>query len=338
MTPSRIVFFTFGKGSGDLVVGISLALAFKRAGQAVQFTAVTNNEFTSISDGIIDHVHVPIEPHLFMVADRKTRLYKTLRRLKPDLLIVYGSWVPILPLLDQFDCSKVLLMRQVNEPFLSVSPGPGIKIDINPTDYDHAFTCEPGFELPGFGPIHPIVIRNHDEILSRDEARQQLGVPDGKKLAVIARNGYEGELEELLARRNPDVGPEGSHKQEGAPAAETPIPDADDHDSPGASGDDSPGDAGDPGHVAWHELITTNKDGGGIFPLADYAAAIDLLVSGGGYSTFYETRYFGIPAELSAFDRNAEDIAWRLRTNAGYTFDVNGADEFVGVVGSRPGQ
>ena len=292
----RIAFFTFGKGSGDLVVGISLALAFRRAGIDVQFTAVTNNEFASVADGFIDHVHVPIEPHLFMVADRRTRLYRALRRLKPELLIVYGSWVPILPILSEIDCRTVLLMRQVNEPFLHILMQPsgassGRQIDVNPGDYDLALTCEPGFELEGFRSIHPIVIRNRDEILTRDEARRRLAVPDGKKLALIARNGYEGELEELLARR-----------------------------------------AASARRDEWHEFVTTNKDGGGIFPLADYAAAINLLVSGGGYSTFYETRYLGIPADLAAFPRNAEDIEWRLRTNANYTFDVNGADEFVGMV------
>ena len=273
------------------MVGISLALAFRRAGLNVSFSAVTNNQFPEIARGYIDVIPVAPEPHLFLVADKKTQLWKALRKLRPDLLIVFGSWLPVYPLLPDLDCMKVLLMRQTNEPFLRARIGPGEELRINPENYDLALNCEPNFELPGFEHIHPIVIRNRDEILSREEARNRLGVPGGRKLVVIARNGYEGELEDLLARHT------------------------------GAGDGDE-----------WHRVVTTNKDGGGIFPLADYAAAIDLLVSGGGYSTFYECRYFGIPAELEAFPRNAEDISWRLRTNADYTFDVNGADEFVEMV------
>lgn len=402
----RIVFFTFGKGSGDLVVGISLALAFKRAGCDVEFTAVTNNEFASIADGFCEHLAVPIEPHLFMVADRKTRLYRTLRRLKPDLLIVYGSWVPVLPFLGEISGRKILLLRQVNKPFLRIEVPGRDPIPINAADYNFALSCEPSFLPPGFQPINPIVIRNRDEIMTRDDARRELGVPEGKKLAVIARNGYEGELEELLARRGRRVGsglqtqasldtrasdaaqgrdtpvvsaqlrrntpaarpaafasggPEPSAgsppRRESTPALEgwhggpiaaglSETPDSG-RETPGpqdsttlAPDDRQPRDqqtpvAGPgqqtPAASEWHELVTSNKDGGGVFPLADYAAAIDLLVSGGGYSTFYECRYFGIPSELSAFPRNAEDIEWRLQTNADFTFDVNGADEFVGV-------
>jgi hypothetical protein len=288
------------------VIAISLAVAFRRAGLAVQFTAVTNNEFPEIARGYIDVITVPPEPHLFLVADRQTRLWRALRKTRPDLLIVLGSWLPVYALLPELDCVKVLLVRQTNEPFLHARIGAAEEIHINPEDYDLALSCEPNFNLPGFQAIHPIIIRNRDEILSREEARRRLGVPDGKKLAVIARNGYEGELEELLAR----------HGGAQTPAAPNDTP---------AAGQKTP--AGE-----WHRLVTTNKDGGGIFPLADYAAAIDLLISGGGYSTFYESRYFGIPAELESFPRNAEDISWRLETNADYTFDVNGADEFVRTV------
>lgn len=273
-------------GSGDLVTGLALAEGFRRAGLEVDFTILSNNEFGSLADGIARFVRVPVEPHLFLVNDRRTRLYREIMRIRPDLLIVFGSWVPVLPYLDEIDSSTVLLLRQCNDPWLSLRLPGGQVVPINPEAYDLALSCEPGFLPPGFSPIEPVVIRNRDEILSRDEARSRLGVPEGKRLCVIARNGYDGELEALLDRHS------------------------------------APGDE-------WHVLTMTNRDGSGVFPLADYAAAIDLLISGGGYATFYETRYFGIPAQLEAFDRNAEDIGWRLRENAGYEFDVNGADQFV---------
>ncbi|MFP4353835.1 MAG: hypothetical protein ACLFUJ_01835 [Phycisphaerae bacterium] len=179
-------------------------------------------------------------------------------------------------------------MRQVNPPFLRLRLPGGDEVPINPEDYDLALTCEPGFTIPGFQEINPIVIRNADELLPRAEARARLGVPDGLRNCVIARNGYEGELQELLARHG--------------------------------------------GRDGWHLTVLTNQGGRGVFPLAEYANAIDLLISGGGYATFYETRYLGIPAELEHFERNAENIAWRLETNAEYTFAENGADQFAELV------
>ena len=64
-------------------------------------------------------------------------------------------------------------------------------------------------------------------------------------------------------------------------------------------------------------------------PQRQSSYTIDLLVSGGGYATFYETRFLGIPAKLESFPRLAEDIGWRLRTNSDYEFEENGADQFV---------
>lgn len=272
-------------------MAIALANAFRRAGVEIAFTALTDNEMPWIAKGFIAHRSVRKEPRKFLVADRETELYTAVRELSPDVFFVYGSWLPVYPWIGELASTTVLLMRQTNEPFLRVRRGP-ISIDVNPRDYTHAFCMEPNFHLDGFMDVPPVIIRNLDEIMSRADARAALGVPEGKKALVIARNGYEGELETLLASRSED-----------------------------------PED--------WHRVVTTNRDGGGIFPLADYARGIDLLVSGGGYSTFYETRYFAIPAELSAFERNAEDISWRLETNKDYEFDTNGADVIVREVGGN---
>ena len=287
-TSRRIVFLTLGRGSGDLVTGLALAEGFRRAGVDVEFTILSDNAFGHLAEGIAEFIRVPAEPHLFLVADHRTRIYRELERLNPDLFIVFGSWVPVLPYIHELSCRTVLLMRQVNPPFLRLTLPDGQEVPINPEDYDLALTCEPNFILPGFQEINPIVIRNPDELLPDAVARARLGVPDGLRNCVIARNGYEGELEDLLARHG--------------------------------------------GREGWHLTVLTNKGGRGVFPLAEYAAGIDLLISGGGYATFYETRYLRIPAELEPFERNAEDIAWRLETNATYSFRENGADQFVRLV------
>jgi hypothetical protein len=283
----NVVFVSFGKGSGDLVLGIAIFFAFQRAGIDCDFTALTNCEFQHIAEQYFQHVRIRPEPEKFLKSDRQTELYRNLEELQPDLVIVNGIWVPFYPIINDFRCKKMLMIRHVPEKWFSVPMPDGLKIDINIDDYDLVLNNEPNFHVPGFININPIVIRNPGEILSRFEARKALHVPEGKKLCVVAHNGYQDEIDTLIVESG-----------------------------------ELPSD--------YHVVVSTNRKRSGVFPLADYARGIDLLLGGAGYNTFYETRFFHIPAELKVFNRESgEDQYWRLRTNGEFQFSDNGADEAV---------
>ena len=278
----RVVFFTFGMGSGDLVFGASLYFAFRRAGADIDFTALTNCEFSGIVEPFFEHVHVQPEPEKLLRTDHDTSLFYAIEGLSPDVLIVSGIWLPLYRILADLPGRKVFITRMAPEGWFHV-PLPDGSIDFDPSAYDLAFTIEPGFSLPGAQAVEPMIVRNHDEVLRREDARDAFRVPVGKKLCVIAHNGYAGELETLI-------------EAYGAPGSE------------------------------YHVVTATNAAERDLFPLAEYASAIDLLIGGAGYNIFYETRYFEIESILCPFERNADDQAWRLATNSEYRFDENGAD------------
>ena len=79
----------------------------------------------------------------------------------------------------------------------------------------------------------------------------------------------------------------------------------------------------------FHVFRASNRHGGGLFPLAEYAAGIDYLIGGAGYNLFYESRYFQIPATLVPFRRDGDDQAWRVATNADIDVQSNGADSLA---------
>jgi hypothetical protein len=282
----KIVYFCFGRGSGYLVRAASLFFALKRAKVACEFAAVTNCDIHHVVRPFFTHHFLQPEPDKLFIRDRDTDLYHTLEQLNPDLIIVDGVWVLFFPILNDFTFKQILLIRHVPKKWLSVPLPNGQVIEINPGDYDLAFNVEPNFYIPGFLDVNPLIVKNHDEIYTREKALHLLEVPEGKKLCVIAHNGFKGEFEKLLKKTK-----------------------------------DVPSD--------YHIYITTNRNEKGLFPLADYANAIDLLIGGVGYSLFYESIYFNIPAQFKIFPRDREDVRWRLKTNSNYTFIENGADQIV---------
>ena len=278
-------------------MGISIANGLRRAGVSATFHAICDSTLPWIAPPHVTVTQIPREPHLFMVNDDRTRLARELSHLDPDLLIVYQSWLPIFPLLSELRCPTVLLMHQVEDRFLHAPVGPDRVIDFDPDLFDLVVNTEPGFSLSGSVRVEPVVQRNADEILPRASARAELLrlLHDGPPPPVdqpIAMIATNGLEGELDTIRT-------------------------EHDI----------DLSD-----YLVLSSTNRDGGGIYPLIDYANAIDFLVAGAGYNAFYESRYFQIPSHFVPFVRNAEDQAWRVRTNRHYRFTENGADQLTHMI------
>ena len=70
----------------------------------------------------------------------------------------------------------------------------------------------------------------------------------------------------------------------------------------------------------------------GIFPVAKYFNAFDLVVCSGGYNSFWETRYFRKKAIYVPFPRKFEDQNKRIQENHDKTVKKNGADELVSLL------
>jgi hypothetical protein len=68
------------------------------------------------------------------------------------------------------------------------------------------------------------------------------------------------------------------------------------------------------------------------FPLAEWLGGADVIMTGAGYNTFWESRWLGFHDRcfFTAFPRPIDDQAWRARQCADHTPTANGADTIAG--------
>lgn len=286
----KVVYYTSGiTGSGRVVTGISIGNAFKRKGVPCEFTIVSSSDFSHLASGF-NHVEIPLEeadalsPENFM----SSALYNCLRKLDPDVLLVDLLWFPLYHFLHELRCVKILLCRQVSDRFFSI-PLPAGTIGIDPSAYDMVVATEPFESCIPMKQVNPIVIRNRDEILGREEALKKLGVKSGKPVGLFAYNGEPGEYREIRKKYS---------------YLERP----------------------------YNMIYSTNYSGKGFFPMVDYFNAVDFIVSGAGYNSFWEIIYFEKEAVFEPVVRRFEDQAKRVLECSDYRFSENGADQLVGIV------
>jgi hypothetical protein len=82
-------------------------------------------------------------------------------------------------------------------------------------------------------------------------------------------------------------------------------------------------------------VYSTNIYGGGIFPIADYYNAIDLIISSPTYNTFWEARYFKKEAVFEKVPVRYCDLDRRIRKCSDFDFDDNGADQLARIIASQ---
>ena len=128
--------------------------------------------------------------------DKSSILFKTFMDLKPDVLLVDLLWFPLYYLINDLPFRKILLSRQVEDEFFSIST-PDAKLVFRPEDFDFIFAIEPFKNCIKMDSINPIVIRNRDEILSREEALNKLGLDDTSKSCLVAYNGHPGDFKKV---------------------------------------------------------------------------------------------------------------------------------------------
>lgn len=179
----------------------------------------------------------------------------------------------------------MFLTRQIAGSTFALD-APWGRIRFRPEDWGLALATEP-FDAPvPLKRLEPIVIRNPDEILPRDEALRALGVSGDKPVCLFAFNGKPGEFERVKAIY-------AYLEDEG-----------------------------------WELAYTTNFEGG-LFPLADYLAAADLVVCAAGYNQYWETRWLGAETVYVPQPRKNEDQSLRVGECADYDMRGNGADELA---------
>lgn len=289
----RILYYTTGiTGSGNLVLGISIANAFRRRGVEPDFTILSSSpNFTELGDRMgVQHQEIPLEDETKLSAEGygSSALYKAIVSLDPDVLIVTVHWFMLSSFIQALPCRKVFLCRQVDERYFSI-PIAGEMLAFRQQDYDLALSIEPFQTNQPFRRINPIVLRNRDEILPRKDALKKLGLTEGGNHCLFAFNGKPGEFEGVKKMYS-------YLENEG------------------------------------YEMAYSTNYQGGLFPAVDYFNAFEMLICGAGYNAFWESVYFQKEAIFVPMPRRFENQFWRVEECQEYVFERNGADELIELI------
>ncbi|OHD62950.1 MAG: hypothetical protein A2176_04895 [Spirochaetes bacterium RBG_13_51_14] len=197
----NIVYYTGGiLGSGRLVFGMSIGNALERRGVSCTYTMVHHSSVSHIADDF-KHIKIPFENEHELSPERCRRsvLYKTIRTLKPELLIVNHNWFSPYHFIDELSCKKIYLADYTYDSHFTV-PLPEKPLVFRREQYHRVIAIEPFESSIPMERINPLVIRNRDEILSREKALTRLGLDASKPLAFYGF-GYQPEHIDRLLKK-----------------------------------------------------------------------------------------------------------------------------------------
>lgn len=136
------------------------------------------------------------EPGTAEARQRNDELLRLIEGLRPDVLVVGQAWYDAHPILAQLKCRKVVLFFQASAGYFRIPTAKGDMV-FDPNEYDLVCGIEP-WEWPiPCKVIEPMVLRNHDEIPSREDAACALGIDSERPTALVATNGLPGEFDDL---------------------------------------------------------------------------------------------------------------------------------------------
>ncbi len=311
----RVAFFTAGTiGAGHLLRGLAIERALARCGSKATFAifaprfpyAVARAGREGDRGASLREVTVKHEELRDPARARESDLARALAAFAPDVVLVDLFWAPLRHVLPLPSCEAWLLIRSVPPKWFIGPPGHPYER----SQYARVIAIEPG---AGRGhedeAIDPIVIANPGEVKPKTALREALGVAAGERLVVVHQVGVPGEWAELT-KGGGSVHAFTLSRDDAMKGAVTSV-------------DERAEAARAPGvHV---------HDGDSFFPLAEWLPGADAIASGAGYNAFWEAQWLGFAERttFTAFARNIDDQAWRVKTCAGHVPRANGADELA---------
>ena len=199
----KVLYYTSGvSGSGRVVRGISIGNAFRRQGKKVDFTILSSSPFAHLAD-IFDlkHREIPVEGEdkLSKKNYPDSELYRTLTSLSPDILLIDLLWFSTYHFIEELPCKKIFLWQRMDERFFTINLPDGA-ISFRPESYNLVLAIEP---FKGEGPkrqVNPLIIRNRDEILPREQAVKELKLDESHKNCLLAINARPGDFDKARKR------------------------------------------------------------------------------------------------------------------------------------------
>ena len=194
----NILYYTSGvTGSGRVVRGISIGNALKRNGIDCSYKILSSSSFAFLVDEF-NHIEIPPEKIDSFSNNNygSSILHRTLIDLKPDILLVDLLWFPLSNFINKLFCKKIFLFRQTDDSFFSIPAADG-QLNFRAGDYDQVLAIEPFKSSIKTKSIHPIIIKNKNEIFSRKEAANKLDLDERHKACLLAYNGHPGDFKRV---------------------------------------------------------------------------------------------------------------------------------------------
>jgi len=196
----KVLYLTSGAtGSGRVVRGISIGNAFRRNKVKCDYTILSGSRFSFLADSLnIKRLDIPLEniDRFSQKECRNTIFYQTLVSQNPDVVIVDLIWFTLHNFINELEYKKIFLCRQVDDRFFSID-FPGNPISFQPENYDRVLSIEPFKGSFPMESINPLVIRNRDEILSRDDAISQLKLDTDREVCILSYSGHPGDFKRV---------------------------------------------------------------------------------------------------------------------------------------------
>jgi hypothetical protein len=194
----KIAYYTSGiLGSGRLVRGIAIGNALKRKKINCEFSILSSSSFAHLCDQFgFRHIEIPIENSDQLSKEKITDsiLYKMITELNPDILIVDLLWFSLYHFLDELKCKKIFICHQVFDNFFSIQL-PETELQFNEKQYDLLLAIEPFHSKINFKNINPLILRNRNEVLSREDAISRLNLDPSKDICLYAFNNRPGDFD-----------------------------------------------------------------------------------------------------------------------------------------------
>lgn len=190
---------TLSTGSGHIMLAGTLQSALRRAGESHHLKVLHGTQFQHLGtllDLHIEELAPEAEDVLLGRGRRESHLYREIDDFAPEVLIIEGAWFAVHDLIHDFDMPKIGLFLGMLPQFFSMEL-PDRVIHLDSAAYDRVFAIEP-FDAPFPAErLDPMLLRNPDEILARDEAAARLDIEPDRPTAYIALNGRPGEFDML---------------------------------------------------------------------------------------------------------------------------------------------
>jgi len=204
----KIVSFNFGVGAGHFFGGLTLWQSLKiNLGKDFHFSLLHDLPIdVPFEDETLEPLLIPLEPDSLFQDTKSTILYQYLKHLDPDLIIVDTIWIVAAPFLDLFKAKKVFYSVYMPNFWFGFHPwDTEMNFPFHADQFDLCLSRDPGFSFDSSINIAPVINVPESLIKPPEIIRSVLSVPEDKKLALVAHNGEEGEIEGIIAHVDLDL-------------------------------------------------------------------------------------------------------------------------------------